>query len=62
MNPFTGSLNTTVKRMVVEFVGSVWEVAWLIVTVGFVRSMVSSFVEESFPVFPAWSDAVTPTS
>ncbi len=41
MKPVTGSLNTTVKRMGVLFVGSAWPTAWSIVTVGGVTSRVT---------------------
>ncbi len=41
-NPLTVSLNTAVKLIGLAFVGSTWPTAWLMVTVGAVRSMVTA--------------------
>ena len=60
--PVTDSLNSTVKLIVVSLVGSSCPEAWLIVTVGEVVSITSSFVELSVPVFPTESVAITDTS
>ena len=62
VKPVTVSLKTTVKTMKELFVGSSWVAPSLIVTVGEVRSIVSSFVVVSVAAFPAWSVAVAATS
>src|SRR5687768_8378233 len=42
LNPVTGSLKVTSKDTGAAFVGSAWPAAWLIVTVGASRSIVTS--------------------
>ena len=57
VNPVTGSLNTTVKRIGPVFVGSACPVAWLIVTAGGMPSNVTllSVLVEAKLRFPARS-------
>ena len=59
--PLISSLNTTSNTIGLALVGSSCDTPSLIVTVGLVRSIVSSFVVMSVPVFPARSVAVAVT-
>ena len=49
--PMAGSLNTAVNVIGVTFVGSVWAMAWSIVTVGGVTSQSTTSSDEAEPRF-----------
>ena len=55
MKPLTGSLNTTVKSMGADDVGSGWLAAWLSVTVGLMVSTTRVLLADAGPMLPATS-------